>query len=270
MSTYAIGDIQGCRVQLEALLESIRFDPAKDKLWLAGDLVNRGPDSLGTLRLIYSLKESVIAVLGNHDLHMLAVYKDRNRANRKDTFFSLLDAPDADKLLEWLRFCPLVYAEDNYLMLHAGTHPYWDRQQTLTYASEVEQVLRSEQHSDFFQQMYGNQPDSWSEELQGNERLRFITNVLTRMRYCYADSSLDMQCKGPISEAPSELIPWFDMPNRVVHEGYILHGHWAALMGGESPSGIISLDTGCVWGNKLSAWCLEEKRWYSVTGYKKS
>ncbi|MCP3673550.1 MAG: symmetrical bis(5'-nucleosyl)-tetraphosphatase [Gammaproteobacteria bacterium] len=266
MSTYAIGDIQGCREQFEALLEHIRFDSAADTLWLAGDLVNRGPDSLGTLRLIHSIKDSVIAVLGNHDLHALAASTDRNFANRKDTFFSLLDAPDADVLLGWLRFRPLVHTEGDYFMSHAGVHPYWDLHLTAALAVEVEEVLRSEQHLEFFQHMYGNFPEKWSQKLVGYDRLRFITNALTRMRYCYADGSLDMKCKVPIVEAPRNLIPWFKIPDRITHSGYILHGHWAALMGGEPLPGIISLDTGCSWGGTLSAWCMEEKQWYSVPG----
>lgn len=267
MSTYAIGDVQGCREQLESLLELIRFDPLKDKLWFAGDLVNRGPDSLGTLRLVHSIKESVIVVLGNHDLHLLAVNYDRARANSKDTFLPLLEAADAKSLLDWLRFCPLVHAEGDYLLVHAGVHPLWNRQAMLHYAAEVEAILRSNQHQAFFQRMYGNQPDQWSADLQGQDRLRFITNVMTRMRYCYADNALDMLCKGAISEAASGLIPWFNANNRIEHEGYILHGHWASLMDKEPKAGIISLDTGCVWGNKLSAWCLEEQHWYSVAGY---
>ncbi len=267
MSTYAIGDIQGCREQLEALLEHIRFDPITDRLWFAGDLVNRGPDSLGTLRLIYSIRDSIIAVLGNHDLHLLAVNINSECGNRKDTFNDLLVADDAKILLDWLRFRPLAHAEGEYLMLHAGVYPLWDRLTTLKLAAEVEQLLRSEGHAAFFLQMYGNQPDTWCATLVGQDRLRFITNALTRMRYCYPNNSLDMLNKGPVTEAPANLIPWFQMPDRVIHQGYILHGHWAALMGGEPTPGIISLDTGCVWGNSLSAFCLEEKRWYSVPGY---
>ena len=267
MPTYAIGDIQGCREQFEALLELINFDPACDKLWLVGDLVNRGPDSLGTMRLVYSIKDSVIVVLGNHDLHALAVNINRSRATRKDTLDSLLDADDAKQLLDWLRFRPLAHADGDYLMVHAGTYPLWDRATTLALAAEVEQVLRSEDHVSYFLQMYGNQPDRWSNQLTGQNRLRFITNALTRMRYCYADSSLDMNCKGTIAEAPADLMPWFDVPGRVVHQGYVLHGHWSALTGTKPVPGIISLGADCVWGNKLSAWCLEEKRWYSVPGY---
>ena len=279
MPTYAIGDIQGCKTELESLLELINFDAAKDKLWFAGDLINRGPDSLGTLRLIYSLKDSVVVVLGNHDLHMLAVNarlqqdeKQRQpfKRNPKDNFYPILDAPDADDLLDWLRFRPLVHVEDQYLLVHAGVYPLWDWNDITQYAGEVEKVLRSEHYTEFLKQMYGNQPDKWSTSLIGNDRLRFITNTLTRMRYCYPDAALDMLCKGPRSQTSEKLIPWFKVKDRIKHQGYILHGHWASLMEKEPEEGIISLDTGCVWGNKLSAWCLEEKRWYSVPGYQKN
>ncbi|PCJ48643.1 MAG: diadenosine tetraphosphatase [Gammaproteobacteria bacterium] len=274
MATYAIGDIQGCRVELEVLLELINFDPTADQLWFAGDLVNRGPDSLGALRLIHSLRDCSVIVLGNHDLHLLAVFEAGKNAtqikqNPKDNFYTILDAPDADQLLDWLRFRPLVHVKDDYLLVHAGVYPLWSRQEIIDYAGEVERVLRGKEYSEFFTQMYGNQPEKWSSDLTGNDRLRFITNSLTRMRYCYQDYSLDMLCKGPVSETPEDLIPWFKVKGRIKHQGYILHGHWAALIEKEPLAGIISLDTGCVWGNKLSAWCLEEKRWYSVAGYQK-
>ena len=276
MPTYAIGDIQGCKNELESLLELINFDSLNDKLWFAGDLVNRGPDSLGALRLIYSLKDSVIAVLGNHDLHMLAIserLKQNSKSfkkNPKDNFYPILEAPDADDLLDWLRFRPLVHVEDQYLLVHAGVYPFWDRNQVTEYAGEVELVLRGEQYSEFLQQMYGNQPDQWSSSLKGHDRLRFITNSLTRMRYCEPDNSLDMLSKGPVNETSDNLTPWFKVKDRTKHQGYILHGHWASLLEKEPEQGIISLDTGCVWGNQLSAWCLEEKRWYSVPAIKKS
>ncbi len=267
MSTYAIGDVQGCTEQLEALLELIQFDPASDRLWFAGDLVNRGPDSLGTLRLIYSIRDSVTVVLGNHDLHMLAVDADKRCGNKKDNFSAVFEADDKEQLLEWLRFCPLIHREKDYLMVHAGIHPDWDKDTSMALASEVENILRSDDNIAFFRQMYGNKPESWSPELSGNDRLRFITNVLTRMRYCYADKRMDLLFKGPVSKAPADLIPWFSVPGRIKQKGYILHGHWASLEDTQQPSRIVSLDTGCVWGNKLSAWCLEDKRWFSVPGY---
>ncbi len=267
MPTYAIGDVQGCKDQLEHLLEVIHFDPTVDTLWFAGDLVNRGPDSLGTLQLIYSLRKSVEVVLGNHDLHLLAVSEHPSKQNSKDTFDDVLEAVDRTKLLLWLRHQPLVHVEGDFLMTHAGVYPLWDRNEVVAYAEEVEQVLASDQYSEFLLQMYGNQPDKFSTTLTGMDRLRFITNTFTRMRFCTDDMALDMLCKKPIEDAPDELIPWFNVNNRIDHRGTILHGHWAALLGGEPKPGIISLDTGCVWGNKLSAWRLEDKQWFSVPGY---
>jgi bis(5'-nucleosyl)-tetraphosphatase (symmetrical) len=266
MATYAIGDVQGCREQLESLLDHINFDTSKDKLWFAGDLVNRGADSLGTLRLIYRLRESVVAVLGNHDLHLLAVNVDASRGTKKDNFYDIFDAEDKDLLLGWLQQCPLAYAEHGHLLVHAGVYPLWDVQMLLSYAREVEQVLQSEESDSFFRQMYGNKPERWSDNLQGIDRVRFITNALTRMRYCDDDNSLDMICKLPVAEAPDELIPWFNANNRKPISETILHGHWAALNASDVIDGVVSLDTGCVWGGRLSAWCIEEKRWYSVAG----
>jgi len=270
MSTYAIGDIHGCRKQLELLLEHIKFDPAVDKLWFTGDLVNRGPDSLGTLRLVYSLRDSVISVLGNHDLHMLAVYAGGKKRHTKDNFYNIFNQVDTEELLEWLRFRPLVHVEDEFFLVHAGIYPFWNAIETQQYAREVETVLRGSEYKHFFKNMYGNKPDKWSSNLTGYDRLRFITNALTRMRYCYHNGALDMLFKGPVNEASDDLIPWFNLKHRVEHSGYILHGHWGALMGGELRPGIISLDTGCYWGYRFSAWCLEEKCWYSVEGYKKN
>ena len=266
MSTYAIGDVQGCREQLEQLLEQIKFDPVADTLWFAGDLVNVGPDSLGTLRLIHSIKDSVVSVLGNHDLHLLAVQADHNFTNNQDTMSSLLNASDAELLLDWLRFRPLAHEEGDFFMSHAGLYPFWNSETALTLAAEVEQLLRCDNYQEFFKFMYGNKPDTWSENLIGDDRLRFITNAFTRMRYLYSDQSLNLTYKGSLAKASPDLIPWFNVTDRVTHSGFILHGHWAALKGGEPAPGIISLDTGCVWGNKLSAWCLEEKHWYSVPG----
>ena len=266
MATYAIGDVQGCREQLERLLEHINFDISKDRVWFAGDLVNRGADSLGTLRLIYSLRKSVVAVLGNHDLHLLAVNIDRSRGTNKDTFYDIFDAEDRDLLLGWLQRCPLAHVEHEHLLVHAGVYPAWDALILVKNAREVEQILQSESSHDFFRQMYGNTPERWSDNLKGIDRIRFITNAITRMRYCHEDNSLDMIYKGPVEKAPNELIPWFHANSRIPVAETILHGHWASLNRSDDIEGVISLDTGCVWGGKLSAWCLEEKRWYSVAG----
>lgn len=266
MATYAIGDVQGCLRQLNDLLEKIHFDPSVDQLWFAGDLVNRGPDSLGTLRLIKNLGDSAKVVLGNHDLHLLACSHNRDKMISKDTFYDVLMAEDANALLTWLQQQPLALAQDEFIMVHAGIHPTWDRKQALTYAREVEAALRGGQHQKFYQQMYGNEPTQLSENLSQMQRLRFITNVFTRMRYLDDDGQLDLYCKKPIESADEGLIPWFDVDNRVQHQGFILHGHWASLGGGEEINGIVSLDTGCVWGNKLSAWRLDDQKWFSVSG----
>ena len=270
MATYAIGDVQGCREQLEQLLERINFDTSTDKLWFAGDLVNRGADSLGTLRLIYQLRNSVVVVLGNHDLHLLAVNQDLSRGTNKDNFYNIFDAADKEVLLAWLQQCSLVHLEQNHLLVHAGVYPLWNIQSLLKYAREVEQILQSENSESFFQQMYGNTPQRWSNTLEGIDRARFITNALTRMRYCSDNNSLDMINKAPVAQAPDGLTPWFMAKNREPVSETVLHGHWASLNKSDVTDGIINLDTGCVWGGRLSAWCLEEKRWYSVAGEKKT
>ena len=205
-------------------------------------------------------------MLGNHDLHLLAVNIDVSRGTKKDNFYNIFEADDKDLLLGWLQHCPLAYAEGEHLLVHAGVYPLWNTQLLLRYAREVEQVLQSEFSDDFFRKMYGNIPERWSENLKGIDRMRFITNALTRMRYCHDDNSLDLICKVSVAKAPDDLIPWFNANNREPISETILHGHWAALKTSDALEGIISLDTGCVWGGRLSAWCLEEKRWYSVAG----
>jgi len=266
MSTYAIGDVQGCLQQLKILLRLIEFDPNVDQLLFAGDLVNRGPDSLGTLRFIKELGESAKVVLGNHDLHLLACYYNRDKVTKKDTIDDIFEANDVEALLFWLRHQPLALSYHDCLMVHAGVHPTWDRKQALSAAEEVETVLKGSQYKEFFHQMYGNEPAQFSPSLSYIERLRFFTNVLTRMRYLTPNGDLDMVCKKPLEQADKGLIPWFDVKDRIEHEGYILHGHWASLGGGEENKGIVSLDTGCVWGDKLSAWRLDDKQWFSVAG----
>lgn len=273
MTTYAIGDLQGCREQFEQLLEQINFDPAQDRLWLSGDMVNRGPDSLGTLRLMYSLKDQISMVLGNHDLHMLASASNSQLGNRKDTFTDVLEADDSEKLLSWLQNQPLLHESNEYIMVHAGIHPSWSLEQARRYAAEVETVLRSDMAAGYFQAMYGNMPDQWSEQLQGMDRLRCITNSLTRMRYCYLDGRLDMLYKKPIASAPDNLIPWFSLTTEQSSqqrwEGKtLLIGHWASLQILQPKQNIICLDTGCCYGNKLSAYALKEKAWYQVPGLK--
>ena len=266
LPTYAIGDIQGCREQLERLLETIRFDPAEDQLWLAGDLVNRGPDSLGTLRLLYGIRDQLKIVLGNHDLHMLAAASYPQFASNKDTFTDILDSSDREQLLSWLTTQPLLQESDNYLMTHAGVLPEWSLEQTRRYAEEAESAYQSAAANDYYRGMYGNLPEYWDEDLTGVDRLRFITNVFTRMRYCEADGALKMHYKATIAEAPEGLLPWYDN-DRIDWQGKtLLIGHWAALQTRQPRDNLICLDTGCVWGGKLSAYCLETEQWHQVTG----
>ena len=268
MATYAIGDVQGCQAELEQLLNKINFDRKVDKLLFAGDLVNRGPESLGTLRLIMSLGDSAVCVLGNHDLHLLAQAYTGAPRSAKDNFDDVLSAPDREHVIEWLRHRPLAYSEEHLLMTHAGVPPQWDKQETLERAAELEALIQGPKAGKFFAKMYGNKPALWRDDLKKYDRARFITNALTRMRYCNADMSLNLSCKLPPAKAPSELVPWFKHPKRKPIDGLLLHGHWAALNSGEFVPDVISLDAGCVWGNHLCAWRVEDKSWHYVAGTK--
>jgi bis(5'-nucleosyl)-tetraphosphatase (symmetrical) len=255
MATYAIGDIQGCGDEFEILLERLRFDPSHDQLWLVGDLVNRGPRSLDVLRKVKSLGDAAIAVLGNHDLHLLAVALAGKRTKAQDTLQPILAAPDRDQLLAWLRHRPLLHHDSalNYTMLHAGLPPQWDLDQALACARELETALRDPDHGlALLGEMYGNQPSIWSDDLLGMDRLRFITNCLTRLRYCRADGHLELAFKGGIEDAPAHAIPWFRVPGRRSRDLRIVCGHWSTL-GYHQGDGVLSIDTGCVWGQKLCA-----------------
>lgn len=264
MSTYAIGDIQGCFSALEELLLHIEFDASKDKLWFTGDLVNRGPQSLEVLRFVKSLGDAQVTVLGNHDLTLLAIYYGTRKAHAGDTLNDILQAPDCDDLMAWLRRCPLLH-HDHYVMTHAGLAPMWTLAQAKALAHEVEQVLRGENIRDFLAAMYGNQPDRWQDDLTGMDRLRCITNYLTRMRFCDATGHLDLGFKGQIKDKPAELIPWFLVPNRANQHEDIIFGHWAALEGITNTPSVYALDTGCVWGRCLTAMRLEDKQRFFVS-----
>lgn len=272
MATYAIGDIQGCYNPFIALLKKIAFNPDSDTLWLAGDLINRGAGTLQTLRHIVHLDKQyqcVNAVLGNHDLHFLAVAYGHKKPSRSDTLDELLSAPDRAELINWLRKCPLVHSDYalRYTMVHAGIPPQWSIEQSLSRAAEVEAVIQSEQLEAFLANMYGNQPEIWSDELQSFDRLRSITNYFTRMRFCDADGRLDLKCKTGAGDAPAGLAPWFSHANRIASKDKILFGHWAALEGDTGSSeNVIALDTGCVWGGKLSALRLEDGAMFQVEG----
>ncbi len=258
-----VGDLQGCLQPLLCLLEEVSFNPAHDKLWCTGDLVNRGPDSLAALRYIYSLGDACVTVLGNHDLHLLAVVYGNASLKRSDTLQEILDAPDAKILLDWLRHQPLIHHENNYTLVHAGIAPQWSIQQTLQFAQEVEQALTGADYANFLCNMYGNQPDLWQDNLTGYDRLRTITNYLTRIRFCFADGRLDLGNKlGPEHAKPSTY-PWFQTPGRIAANDNIIFGHWAALLGQANTPHVFALDTGCVWGGSLTLLRLEDEKLFS-------
>lgn len=254
MAVYAIGDLQGCYDELRALLDRLQFDPARDRLWFAGDLVNRGPGSLACLRFVRSLGASALTVLGNHDLHLLAVAADAGRGLKKgDTLDEVLRAPDRDELLAWLQRQPLLHddRELGWTLIHAGLPPQWSVADAAVCARDVERVLALAPQ-EFYARMYGNQPDHWTPGLAGYDRLRFAVNCLTRLRYCTAEGRLLMKPKGPPHEAPAGALPWFRVPGRRSAGSRILFGHWSAL-GWHAADGVVSLDTGCVWGGRLTA-----------------
>lgn len=267
MSVYAIGDLQGCHAEFVALLERIAFDPGRDRLWLAGDLVNRGPDSLACLREVHALGDAAVTVLGNHDLHLLAVARGGGRFTRKDTMDDILAAPDCEALLNWLQAQPLLVHEtvdtrwghaalaeqEEVVMTHAGILPQWSVSEAVALAGEVEANLGSEHSGDFLRQMYGNQPACWHPELEGVDRLRAIVNVLTRMRFIDAGGCLDFSAKEGLDSAPAGFMPWFRYPRS--DDVRVLFGHWAALEGHTdgAQARVEALDTGCVWGGNLTA-----------------
>lgn len=266
MSTYAIGDVQGCYQELMDLLELIKFDKQKDQLWFTGDLVNRGSGSLKVLRFIKALGDSAVTVLGNHDLHFLSVMNNIVAAKNKDTFHDVLDAKDARELTDWLRCQPLIYHDKtlNYTMTHAGIPPLWNLKQALQYGEEVHQLLRSNNYTHFLENMYGDEPDQWDEALTGWPRLRLITNYFTRMRYCDGNGRLELRYKGPVGQQPTGYYPWFAVPGYVSPLN-IIFGHWASLRGKVSIPNIHALDTGCCWGNELTAMRLEDQHRFNVS-----
>lgn len=267
MATYAIGDLQGCLTPLEKLLTKIHFDPASDTLWFTGDLVNRGTQSLQTLRFVKNLGAQHRIVLGNHDLHLLALAHHAHPGWEDDTLTDIFNAPDRLELLSWLQQQPLIQNDESlgYTMVHAGLAPGWTLQAALALAQEVQTVLQSEQATEFFQHMYGNLPDQWCEDLRGWDRLRCITNYFTRARFCYADGRLELEEKGNLAAQTKKLMPWFQAPNRLNANLKIIFGHWAALAGVTNTPNTFALDTGCVWGFCLTAMRLEDKQRFSVS-----
>ena len=263
MAIYAIGDIQGCLEPLERLLDAIRFDPAADRLWFVGDLVNRGPDSLGALRFIQSLGEAAVCVLGNHDLHLLALAEGFGRVHKGDTLDAVLAAPDRDELLHWLRHRRLAWLEDGFLLVHAGVLPGWTVDEAMVRAAEAEAALQGPDYRTFFERMYGNAPVAWASDLQGYERLRVIVNAFTRLRYCSAAGEMEFHHKGAPGTQPAGWLPWFDVPGRASADATCVIGHWSTL-GLVNRANLIALDTGCLWGGRLTAMRLADRRAFAV------
>lgn len=263
MATYAVGDIQGCGIEFRQLLELIHFNPATDKLWLVGDLVNRGPDSLGVLRLVMSLGDCAITVLGNHDLHLLAVAEGVAELHRSDTLNEILEAPDREELLDWLRMQRLLHVEEDWVLVHAGLLPQWSVAQAESLAHEVETALRGNHARDFLEHMYGNHPNSWVNELSGYKRLRVITNAFTRMRVCSAHGAMEFKFKGEVRDTPPGYLPWFEVAGRASATSTIVCGHWSALGLKITPK-VIALDSGCLWGGALTAIRLEDRKLFQV------
>ena len=259
MALYAIGDLQGCLEPLERLVDELAFDPARDRLWFVGDLVNRGPDSLGCLRFVKGLGSSAVTVLGNHDLHLLCVAEGIEKARPRDTLEGVLAAPDRDELVDWLRRRPLMHVEGAFAMVHAGLLPEWSTPRARELAGEVEVVLQGPDWRRFLSRLYGNEPSRWDDALSGDDRLRAIVNAMTRLRVCSADGAMDLSFKGEPGEVHSHRIPWFDMPARASATHTIVCGHWSAL-GLHVGEKVLSLDSGCVWGRALSAVRLNDRR----------
>ncbi|OOR98784.1 bis(5'-nucleosyl)-tetraphosphatase (symmetrical) [Haemophilus paracuniculus] len=262
MATYIVGDLHGCFAEFQLLLKQANFDPSQDELWLTGDLVARGEDSLACLLFVKDLGERATVVLGNHDLHLLATLQGIKSVKPKDRVDTIFTAEDRDDLQNWLRTRPLLVEHPNhgFLLAHAGISPEWDLATAKACAAEVQAVLSSPNFTELLAQMYGSEPSRWSPDLQGIERYRYIINAFTRMRFCYADKRLDFACKLPVEQAPSELKAWFELDNPLYQQKDILFGHWASLIGYPTPNRIYALDTGCVWGNHLTMLRWEDKK----------
>ena len=255
MAVYAVGDLQGCLDPLKRLLDEVRFDPASHQLWSVGDLVNRGPQSLETLRFLYSIRDAFVCTLGNHDLHLLAAWYNIERLKKADTLAQILEAPDAPELIQWLRCQKLLHYDEprNIALVHAGIPPIWPLSKALRYAAEVESALRDDNLvKPYLDGMYGNEPAKWNKDLHGVTRLRVITNYFTRMRFCTRDGKLDLKGKEGADSAPPGYAPWFSHKERRSRHVRIIFGHWAALEGRCNEPGVFALDTGCVWGNAMT------------------
>ncbi len=263
MATYAIGDIQGCMSALQRLLDHIKFDQTQDRLWFVGDLVNRGPHSLDVLRFVKQLGSAAVTVLGNHDIHLLAMWSHVTQPGRKDTLQPVLSAPDADELLHWLRFQPLLYSEHGFVMIHAGMLPSWSMAEATARAREVEDALQSDNFNELLPAIYFRKGAKSSAHTSANERLGLSTNVLTRLRVCTVEGVPNFSFKGPPREAPPGYFPWFQIPNRVTQHDTIIIGHWSAL-GIVQEEHLVALDGGCVWGRELVTMRLEDRQLFRV------
>lgn len=258
MATYVIGDVQGCFHAFQTLLKKLDFDPRHDFIWLVGDMVNRGAGSLEMLRWCVTHQEHIKVVLGNHDLHALVVANGIVKPRKSDTLAPLLAADDSADLLHWLRHQPLMVQQDGVVMLHAGLLPQWTVETAMGYAAEVEYALQAPDYVGFLENMYGNEPNQWQVSLTGFDRLRVITNALTRLRICSESGEMEFKFKGDLADIPKKYMPWFDVPNRKSLDHTILFGHWSAL-GLQHRNNVHALDTGCLWGGHLTALTLETK-----------
>ncbi len=263
MATYAIGDVQGCFDSLQQLLQTFAFDPTRDRLWMVGDLVNRGPRSLETLRFVRDLGDAAITVLGNHDLYLLMAAEGFGRRGKGDTLDEILDAPDRPQLLDWLRRRPLCHVEGRHCLVHAGLLPQWTVSQARALAAEVEATLAGPHYLDFMANMWGSEPAAWSDDLEGWPRLRVIVNAMTRMRFCSYAGEMEFKTKGNADTAPPGHLPWFDVPGRRSAGDILVTGHWSAL-GLRIESNLLALDSGCLWGRHLTAIRLEDRTVFQV------
>ena len=265
MATYAIGDIQGCWAPLARMLDKVAFDPAADRLWIVGDLVNRGPESLRVLRFLRDLGDAASIVLGNHDLYLLMVAAGFKRRDSDDTLYQVLEAPDRDELIDWLACLPLLKVHGEHVLVHAGLLPGWTVTRAQALANEVGAALAGSKSREFLLNLAGNRPDRWSDGLKGWDRLRVIVNAMTRMRFCTAHGHMDLRAKGAPNNAPPGTLPWFRIPDRFSRTHTIVCGHWSALGFYREP-GMIALDSGCVWGGKLTAIRIEDDAVFQVPG----
>ena len=266
MATYAIGDIQGCYDEFSELLDAVDFQSGRDRLWLLGDLINRGSQNVAVVRRVMEIGNSAITVLGNHDLHFLAIHRGGHTLNRTDTFADLLEWKRVDEASDRYRHRPLLHRDKalGYVMAHAGVPHIWSLKQARGLAAQVEAVIQGSRSEVFFQQMYGNEPNHWREDWEGMSRWRIITNYFTRMRLIAEDGQLDFSHKGVLTDTPEGYQPWFELRAREPLKLNLLFGHWAALEGHTDDAHIIGLDTGCVWGKSLTALCLDNGEYFSV------